>query len=226
MKAFDRIMAITRHPEYLKDWEELKRLRSIDNERAHLWAEEMGERWGEYPPPRPIVGVYNDLFKSGYRDSYIDIVEEISDEDPPFHVDWTSIVLEAHERRLNKKEAVSRPEKSAVTGKHLYLKVDLTAKKTALAKQFKAIIDSYKKFVIEKRGKDKETIYSPWQIYDMRHRDGLNLSQIAQELSGIKGNPSYDDNLMAHYKCVKRSYDKAKEMIMEVGLMTKPLKKP
>ena len=84
MKAYDRMMALTRHPDYLKDWEELKRLQSKNNERAHVWAEEVGERWGEYPPPRPIVGVYSDIFKSGYSDSYIDIVEEIPDEDPLF----------------------------------------------------------------------------------------------------------------------------------------------
>ncbi len=221
MNAYDRIMALTRLPEYLKEYEEYLSAFDKSLEKAEALAVEIGEKWGEYPPPRPLppyVDVYSDLFKGGYSDRHIQIVEEITDKDPPLRVDWASLVRIAHDPDFI-------PEKPALSGKHIYIKVDLTAKKTDLEEEFKKLIDSHKKFVPQKRGRDKETQYSPWLVYDMRHRDGLNLSQIAQKLSGIKDNPSYNDKLMAHYKCVKRAYDKAKEMIMEVGLRAKPRRK-
>lgn len=54
----------------------------------------------------------------------------------------------------------------------------------------------------------KAGVYDIWEIYELRQK-GLNKSQIARQLSGLKGNPSYNKNLMAVVKQVERALKKA-----------------
>lgn len=54
--------------------------------------------------------------------------------------------------------------------------------------------------------------YDIWEIYKL-HQEGLNTSQIARHLSGHKGNPSYNENLMSVVKQVERALKKARKEI-------------
>ncbi len=103
-----------------------------------------------------------------------------------------------------------------LSGERLYLEVDIkNATKNELKKDFKRIIDEFDNFLKEERKKrDQQTKVDHWKVYDMRHKDKLNFTQIARKLSEKKGNSTYNSDLEAALKAVKRAYNAA-EVIMQ-----------
>lgn len=115
-----------------------------------------------------------------------------------------------HEFRFSLKSSVDDLRE----GKYLTLEINLTHDKNKIIDVVSRYVDLYSKFVKKGTAKRiKESVYDPWLIYDMHKDDGLDFVQIAQKLSGIKGNPNSDARLGACYKNVKRAYQKAENVV-------------
>jgi len=82
--------------------------------------------------------------------------------------------------------------------------------------QLEKNIDIYQKKVAKFISRDYKTTIDPWEVYNMHKIKGMNFSKITQQLSGIKGNPTYDKKLKSWYSQVKRAYNKAEKMIAEI----------
>lgn len=105
-------------------------------------------------------------------------------------------------------------------GKYLILEINLEHDKHKIWEVVSKYIDLYSKFAKKGPAKRiKETIYDPWMIYDLHKDDKLNFTQIAQKLSGIKGNPNSDAQLGACYKNVKRAHEKAENAIKYIKMI-------
>jgi hypothetical protein len=102
-------------------------------------------------------------------------------------------------------------------GRYLTIEIDLMKGIGEIMDKIRSEIHYLQKYHVNKpETRLKGTIYSPWEVYDLRHKDRLNFVQIARNLSGCKGNPTYNKNLMKAYKNVKRAYEKACVMINQV----------
>lgn len=99
-------------------------------------------------------------------------------------------------------------------GRHIYLRIDLTKTDDEIEKRVKTVVGAYKKLLPKKR--NKEGSMDHWEIYNKVHKEGLSLSQIAQQEH--KGEASFDDaGYKAFYACVERAYKKAQQIIKQVN---------
>ncbi|MBI4822635.1 MAG: hypothetical protein HY805_00165 [Nitrospirae bacterium] len=101
-------------------------------------------------------------------------------------------------------------------GKYLMLQIDLSKKKQSILAGVNETIDYYIKHVKREKTRNKRYTYPPWEIYKMRHKERLSFVEIAKRLSGIDENPTYNPEVNKIYKAVKRSYDKALEIIKKL----------
>jgi hypothetical protein len=106
-------------------------------------------------------------------------------------------------------------------GRYLTIEIDLKKKKKDIMDGVKQKVDLLSKPVLGKTGRYKKHKFDLWEIYDMRHRSKLNFSQIARKLSGLKGNPAYNEKLDNALQRVKRAYKAADEMRQEVEAQIK-----
>ncbi|MEK6589229.1 MAG: hypothetical protein AABZ11_00975 [Nitrospinota bacterium] len=79
-------------------------------------------------------------------------------------------------------------------GKHLFMIVDLSRTKKELMREFEENIKGYQEIFPKSRNRNKETTCNIWEVYDMKS-SGVNFSEIARRISGIRGNPSNDRRL-------------------------------
>lgn len=95
--------------------------------------------------------------------------------------------------------------------RYLTIEIDLTKKKTDIVDAVSNYVDRFSNFIVNplRTTRNKSTEVDPWAIFDMHRKDGLNFSEIARRLSGIKGHPTYNSKLEAYLKKVKRAYKKA-----------------
>ena len=100
--------------------------------------------------------------------------------------------------------------------RYLTIRIDLDEKKGVLMEQFGEQIDTYKKYAKQHNGRERKNKYDPWVVYNMYHEKKLKFTQIARKLSGEKGNPTYNPELEAALKAVKRGYRIAEKGIQNV----------
>lgn len=180
MREFDRIMAIARHPEFVKEYGEFEKenRRNFNSNETYALGKKMSAKWGFHPI---IISTTNHFFlEKG--------IESKSWKASPVTI-----------RNFNK------------DSQKLHLIIDVSRKQTEIMMAFtRTLKDFLPAQKVEKR--DKGNTVSPWKVYDMV-KGGKNLNKVAQELSGIKGNPSYDADLMKWYRKVERAYKKAEGFI-------------
>lgn len=216
----DRLAAMERCPEYIKDREELFELYMKDgngpvSEETSALHEKLRRKWdvqGFY--------LYSSYANKGeprietWKRPALDLVSE--DE-------WTR-VLRMVDNSYGNRPLSKIPHLVAVE-KTLYvqLQIDLSRSEKELTKRFHETIKACKKqmHIPAKERKSKKTRYDPWEIYDLHEKSGLSLLEIARRLHGKnypRGNKSPSDNpeLWAPYKRVKRAYNRAVRMIQAV----------
>ncbi len=200
----DRLMAIKRLPAFMIDYEEYLIVKSKNSELGYKKADEMGIKWGE-----PLASIekadeiFYDVTKKG--------------KDPSF------CIKVVHSIERDPLSRFSLGDGSEVTdwflsGDRLYLEVDIkNATKNELKKDFKRIIDGFDNYLKKESGKrNRQTIFDHWEVYDMHHKENMNFTQIARALSREKGNPTYNPDLEAALKAVKRAYNAAEAIMQNV----------
>lgn len=227
MKQYDKMMALIRNPEYLEDYEKLKRLRSADDrngtKRADIWAKKIGTKWGEYPPPRPLpnyIDTHSKIFKSGYSGTGGPAKVEVLST-PLSGVSLSEIVLAASQE-ITGSNAVRSKSKTSKNGQYLTFKVDLTGKTKHIMRAVEHLVIFYGKFVQKEKTRNREPMISPWLVYDLKHKKGKNLLQVTKDLFdfGPGENPAYNERLKARYEQVKRLYKKAEVVVSQVRPLT------
>ena len=198
--TYDRVQALMRHPKYLHD---LKRL-----ETQMMDEEEFCNKYSLRVPIKPEW--ISELLQSGEKEK-IDSAE--------LFVDSITEVLMNYDNQIGK-PVLSKTSKGwsyyIREGKYLAIEIDLTRKKKDILLQLEKNIDIYQKKVAKFISRDYKTTIDPWEVYNMHKIKGMNFSKITQQLSGIKGNPTYDKKLKSWYSQVKRAYNKAEKMIAEI----------
>jgi hypothetical protein len=188
---YDRLMAIKRHPEFIKDYEKYKRYKNPSGQRALRKLVEIATKWAE--EPEAILNA-----------------EKLKDTANPVKV--------ATEIDYKRCVIICRDGDNIIPsvqpgGTLLYLEIDLRDTKKEILKGVERRIAFYKQAVPkDNRRKRQSKVVDIWDVYDL-HRSGLNLNQIAKKLSGIRDNPSYNETLMNKYKAIERAFDKAQAMI-------------
>ncbi len=117
------------------------------------------------------------------------------------------------------------PQYSYKKGRFLYLMIDLDENETTITKELKSIIKQYRKYMTQNEGRKGETTVDPWLVYDKyrtynyQKNKEMKYTDIARELSGLKGNasPGCNRELNLWFKQVQTAYKKACDMIEQVG---------
>lgn len=196
----NRLMAIKRHPEFKKDYQELLKIRQTHDEQRIARKEyEIRKKWGESVE---AIEKAEELYSPKRLPSVRPVISQTLPYEP-------LRVLYTLGQEVDGKEVIIE---QPLAGERLYLEVDIrNYPVTAIMEDIMQIITHYKE-ILKDTGRNKEFTLDIWRIYDMK-ASGLNFSQIARQLSGIEGNPSYNDDLMKCYKQVKRAYEKARTII-------------
>jgi len=106
-------------------------------------------------------------------------------------------------------------------GRYLTIEIDLKKKKKDIIDGVMQKVDFLSKPALEKTGRYKKHKFDLWKIYDMRHKDKLNFSDIARKLSGETDNSTYNEKLDKALQRVKRAYKAADKMRQEVEAQIK-----
>jgi hypothetical protein len=201
LKTYHSIQALLRLPEYKKDMKELDDL--IDEDRSgdnKLYYEKRNQIADKYNIDLPVeecdimaysLGEIKEMFKvapNAVRVIKADNYKKKIDKDGKFSgIDYGPCLFDR---------------------KYLCVQIDMFMKKKVIMDELDEIVGFYEKHVNKPQNRDKDTVLDIWKVYDLSER-GFNCSQIARQLSGMKGNPSDNQNLMAVYKQVKRAVNKA-----------------
>ncbi len=95
--------------------------------------------------------------------------------------------------------------------RYLTLRIDLNEKKGVLMEQFEEKIDFYKKYAKQPKGRERESDYDLWQIYDLRE-GGKTYKEIIEIID-----PTEDkDILLVRADVARKTYKKASEMVKAV----------
>jgi len=214
MNAYNRIMALARKPEYLEDFKKLTRLRSQDRKtgrnKADLWHNKMEKKWEEYPLPMPFHN-YGYYKVSDDENPCVEVISPIA----PHTKAYFAAIGDDSLRRFKRSKSSSIRE-ALKNDKILLLTIDLTANKKPILRAVENRIDYYRNIVKRDDTRKRETLASPWQVYDLKVVDGKNLLRITKQLFGVKDNPTDSVKTKAYYEQVNRAYKKAEKMISEV----------
>lgn len=102
-------------------------------------------------------------------------------------------------------------------GKYLTIEINLLHPDKDIIVEIKRILSYYKKFLPKDNRRNRANTIDHWNVYYLKKIKGFNFTQIARKLSGLRGIPSYNPELEAWHKKVKRAYNKACNMIKLVN---------
>lgn len=220
LSPYDRLQAIVRHPEYIRQWRKYKETDSLrqripipsdidDLVKASNVATETYKKFGipEIVCPNYIKALTSEEVAAKAR-TYWDPL--------PVRFLKASEIVYALATRFSQRGVFISYEKLHQVdllreGRYLMLEADLFQSKETLVKQFKNYLSLKGKANQRKR----EPTVDPWKVYDM-HKGGKNFLQITRKLFGVKGHPAYDPETDALYKQVKKAYQKARQVIETV----------
>jgi hypothetical protein len=216
MNQHNRIMAVIRTPTYLKDWEELKRLRSIDDTQrtrnADVFVKRMQKKWRANPLPVPILPFGSRCYDPKSENRSDSGVEVISIPIPPYY--WTEVVLLAHGREAEADRFAALNIKKRKNDRYLTLRLDLTKHRRDLFRDVRKHVNDYSEFVRRETTKNKPAKLSAWYVYDLHHIEGKPLRQITRKLFNVRVSNFKFDNF---YERVKRLNDRAEKLVSEVS---------
>jgi hypothetical protein len=191
MNIRDWMRAIKRHPQFIKDYKEYKRM-SASGQDQSVALDWITTKWG-YDPDRIVRAD-----KDPRRKSYVSFVTSIRH--PPI--------------RLFKG---GRNEKKIEfeTGYFLYVEINPNGPSKQIKADFNKLLDRYMKRAKKTRERGEKrrgkTYSDPFATYDLYHDKGMSVEQIAEK--------RYDKNDHRHnaaYHQEWRALQKAKEMINRV----------
>jgi len=196
----DKRRAILRLPEFEKDYESLKALKT----RTRIYQREfkLERKWGY-----PIDKIVNS-----------DEVEQVPSVRPVVSIDKSPLFI------VTKSDG--EKEYESLAGDNLYLKVDLNQTIEKLEGDFKSIIRKYKALMkSDSNERESQILLGPsyntiWNIYDMRHKQNKKYAQITREVFNVKGSlGSRDLNSelpQSYYNQVRYAHEKAENIIKSV----------
>lgn len=196
----DKRRAILRLPEFEKDYESLKALKT----RTKIYQREskLERKWGY-----PIAKIVN-----------ADEVEHVPSVRPVVSIDKSSLFI------VTKSDG--EKEYESLTGDNLYLKVDLNQTIENLEGDFKSIIRKYKALMkSDSNERESQILRGPssntiWDIYDMLHKQNKKYTQIAREVFNVTGSLSSkklkSELTQSDYNKVRYAHKKAEEIIKMV----------
>lgn len=205
ISAYDRLQALVRNRQYLRDLEALQ---------GRLISPEADELCRKYKLSSPITQE---------RIKLLELSNKVAEHSMPEDEFTTRIIRHGNKNSytLSSQETIEGIGHKYYTfnctawlrdNRYLTTEIDLTKKKKDIVVDVSNYVDMFSKFIANplRTTRNKSTAIDPWVVYDMHQNDGLNFSQIARRLSGIKGHPTYNSKLDAYLKKVKRAYERAK----------------
>lgn len=213
MRAYDRHQAILRNPEYLKEWKASK-----------MSPDKLSDKWGlrvsPWDPDNPMSLDGNIKFSTW---DTMTVAERMCPIDKDYRCKRDELHKKYDEGLVTKKEFQKKSAEFLIeNGRYLTLKLDLYASDSSLLKAVKMHIGMLKsRLDIPLPERERETSVNPWEVWDMIHKEGKNLSQATREIFDVEGNPKYDFD-ESLYKQVLRAYEKANKMIDAVHPTEKP----
>ncbi|MGA3279900.1 MAG: hypothetical protein ABSD50_02820 [Smithella sp.] len=196
-------MAISRHPIYIKDIEEIRKLfkkeiNKTDPKSIEVLQEKLCTKWRLKSPVIPCFGKDKDDFiKVNSQNPIIELNEG----------EWPNALYMDY---------------SAAIGEYKFVRLQIN-----LTRSNKELLDAFGKIIKTWGGKfpkdrmQRKTIYDKWFIYD-KHKSGIPLLKIALELNKKtyprdERSPAYNEELWPPYKRVHRAYKIAEKIIKSVG---------
>ncbi|MDR4497387.1 MAG: hypothetical protein MRK02_05610 [Candidatus Scalindua sp.] len=245
-KAFERLQAISRHPDYEKDY---TKLRELDGTFPTIRLQDAYIEQCEKDGSTKEIGDL--LLNEEYKKKVSEIEAKVKENELEVIKLRTNMMVKWGVKKLpclyfpggviepqrqyrdqpsvmlidSPMREIPNPMKSG----ELYVKIDLSRNKKDILKDFTEIIkkasDGYARYkktenadFVKRRHKEHYSLkVDKFDIYDMYHRDRLSFSEIARRVSGYKGNINSDTRLIAVHRAVKRSYQKAESMIQKEG---------
>lgn len=238
----DRIQATLRHPQYLKDYAHVQKLkkdapkieitlstgglstlfsRTQEQDKVlQVWIEEnkIARKWGL----SHLLNPKETPKKRSHSPVWVITADELGWR-PRTPSRWTYSVepKKTPKRTFNKllRQVVNQinPATDLKDGRYLTLEIDLRERLDVLLKELKNQITYYRQYASLPEGKERETKLNPWRVYDMHHDQGKSILAIAREEFGFKGNPAYSEEAKKMYRRAEIAYKKACKMIEEVA---------
>jgi hypothetical protein len=222
MTNFDRVQALLRIPKYLKAIKTMKGRFIFDERKSFFKKYHLND----------IIMDHEFLEKYSMKDkSHPSKFPKHVEQSAIFTDDWVTRVIPYERAKMIKEKIEMRSEDGKPVKRKIFrhdpspwlrerryltIEIDLMKNKDEILTRVGKEIDFFIRYVEKVKTRKKETIYSPWGVHDLHHKERLNFSQIARKLSGSEGHPSYGPALMAVYKDVRRAYEKALMMINQV----------
>ncbi|HPB38895.1 MAG TPA: hypothetical protein PK125_12145 [Syntrophorhabdus sp.] len=217
LNEHDRMMAIARHPEYIKDYNEIKDL---------FYKCKRDKSNGS------CVDTAIDRLRIKWNISTPILIPTQEDRQILFHQDEQDAIVELTDSEYDLRRPANAlginpefPTRQYILLVHL--EINLTKSEADLIRSFKSMIKSWKKNIPDDIAPRKSK-YDPWKIYDL-HQSNRSLNQIARDLCGDNSprgerSPAYNDRLWPPYKAVERAYKKAVKMIQSVTYSSQKFK--
>ncbi|GAB4389911.1 MAG: hypothetical protein Kow0025_18370 [Thermodesulfovibrionales bacterium] len=207
LTGWDRVQALIRDAEYRKEYDEFSRLTMFKDGIAFVQTEHGLDLGAEYFDKR------EKLLKRWHLREPVD-PKEWRDKKQPKYI---AVFSDEPAVKIIPFKTDSDGTEYLENRRYLKLQIDLFEKKGEIKDEVDAIISDFQTIIPQAKRKGRETIKAnPWDVYRM-HEDGLNFTQIARNLSGLKGNASHEEKLKAWVKAIKRAYNQAERMIKQVG---------
>lgn len=215
INPIDRRMAIKRCPEFEEDYKKFQELNEKGDENAIAKKMvEMEERWGE-----PIEAVIK--AEESYK-----LMKNTDGEKPLFSVKPVTSINGKPIIKFSSGDG-EKVTQEWIEGDYLYLKVNIrNVIGDKLKKDFKAIVDEYKK-ILKDKSRDRKLSLDHWEIWDKKHKEGKNYRKITRELFDVQGDPIYDgwsDKLSLVIRARKKAESIFKAVRSELNLPPYPAK--
>jgi len=226
-KEFRRLQAVSRHPEYIKDYETLQVLEGWD-----VWRTLSREFVEKLPMGNKTLIEYREKFEALRREAkarrekttiLMAALMEKWRANPlplPFH---PAGIIDSFSYK-DKPSILPHQKQNPSKTKTLTLDVILDKPKTELLREFKKLLETHQKDLPKKRDRklkgDEFELYGIIEgrffVYDLHHRDKIPFNEIARLVSGLSGNPAYGPELAKWVKRVKDAYRKGLKEIENI----------
>jgi len=208
LRGWDRVQALIRNPEYKNEYNEFSKLEMFKNQNYFQKRDNLLKKWELTLPLNPAEFTNKSKPKNTYTNVFSNASYNNYPAKPlPFKQDSENTYWLRDKR-------------------YLKIEVDLTFSPKKIKDDVEAIVKYWRPNIQIDEGRNKSTVYDPWEIYDMVNAEGGKLIEVARKrygeiARGESKHPSHNAKLMACYKQVQRAYRKALQMIDQVKKDTK-----
>lgn len=199
MTVSERVQAVIRHPEYIRQAEAFRRTIVQDQTSAALTHNPVDGRWAV--PAGTIFSVGTERLSQ--------LPHLLKSFDPPLAHLLAKGFADGYARRLMVKDIRE--------ARYLVLEIDLTIPAHESVRIAQDEIKHYQRLIgVKPIQRNKPTKVDPWGVYDLHVYAKLSLVKISRMLFQVKGNPAIDPEVAKRLKLVERAYQKAAAMVAAV----------